>query len=292
MYFLSLFPKLIVPILLLATLKSPWQAPSVSTVQTRSIQKYQGKWYAGQNKLDITIDYDDRFVMEFKGQGRSWSAICYLEKVMECSGFGNDQSRGEFNIKLRARARRRRLKMGYALGGENLKERKRITFRRTAVENNTSAAKPPFKGCARGSEKVKPFNLAFEKQVLTIVNKERSRRGLSALKWDNKLALAARYHAADMAVENYFEHDSFDRNGSSLQKACRTFTRIGAFDKRPSAENIAAGSRTPEGVMKQWMNSPGHKRNILSAGSRRLGIGLYQHSNGKYGYYWVQNFGR
>ncbi|EAY23980.1 hemopexin repeat-containing protein [Microscilla marina] len=148
----------------------------------------------------------------------------------------------------------------------------------------------PFRGCAKGNEYVAPVNGAHEKEVLRLVNVERKKRGLQPLTWNTKMARAARYHAADMAHDNYFDHASYDRGG---QKVCATFTRIRKFGSG-SAENIAVGGSTPAGTMRQWMNSPGHKRNILSKGSKSLGVGYYYKPGlkNKWRHYWVQNFSR
>ena len=139
-----------------------------------------------------------------------------------------------------------------------------------------------FKGCATGKENIPAENEAFEKKVMEIVNAERKKVGKPAMTWDANLARAARYHAADMATEGYFEHDSFDVEKGVEKKVCSTFERIGKFGKG-YAENIAAGSSSPEGAMEQWMNSPGHKRNILSDNTT-IGVGYY-------GGHWVQVFG-
>ena len=148
----------------------------------------------------------------------------------------------------------------------------------------------PFRGCASGGERVPAVNANFEKEILRLVNVERKKRGLSSLTWNAKMARAARYHAADMAHDDYFNHASFDKGG---RQVCATFARIRKFGSG-SAENIAAGGNTPAGTMRQWMNSPGHKKNILSAGAKSLGVGYYYKSGlkNKWRHYWVQNFSR
>lgn len=146
----------------------------------------------------------------------------------------------------------------------------------------------PFRGCATGKERVRPVNANFEKEILRLVNVERKKRGLNSLTWNENMARAARYHAADMAHDDYFKHASLDKGG---REVCATFARIRKFGAG-SAENIAAGGNTPAGTMRQWMNSPGHKRNILSAGAKSLGVGYYYKPGlrNKWRHYWVQNF--
>ncbi len=147
--------------------------------------------------------------------------------------------------------------------------------------------------CPTGNEKVKSINQDFEKEVLKLTNKERKKRGLKKLKWNETLAYSARYHAQDMAEENYFEHSSFDRNSNGkLKEVCGTFDRVEAFIVfNYLAENISAGQVTPEAVVKSWMKSPGHRKNILGKNFSELGVGFYQSNNSEYEYYWVQNFG-
>lgn len=93
------------------------------------------------------------------------------------------------------------------------------------------------------------------------------------------LAEAARLHAVDMVMQNYFSHSSKDgRNFSTRAKQAN-------YSAFPSGENIAAGQRSPAQVMTSWMNSSGHRRNILSTGSNEIGVGLHN-------FYWVQVFGK
>jgi len=124
---------------------------------------------------------------------------------------------------------------------------------------------------------------AFEKRVLELVNEERAARGLSALKWSNELSNVARAHSKDMHDRGFFSHTSPD--GKS------PFDRIKAagISYSYAAENIAAGQSTPEAVVEGWMNSKGHRENILNANLKYLGVGFYEAAGG-YKYYWTQNF--
>jgi uncharacterized protein YkwD len=123
---------------------------------------------------------------------------------------------------------------------------------------------------------------ASEAKVLEITNKERAANGCGALVFDERLANAARGHSADMAAQNYFDHKSKD--GRSFVDRIKV-----AGYPSPGAENIAAGQPTPEAVMKGWMESPGHRANILNCGLKALGVGVAK--GGSFGIYWTQNFG-
>ncbi len=134
-------------------------------------------------------------------------------------------------------------------------------------------------------------NPAYEQRVVELVNIERDKVGLPPLKRVEALDQAARYHAQDMAVDAYFNHDSFDRTDAGLVKVCNWDTRIAGFYPAYSwlGENIAAGFGTPEDVMKVWMGSDGHRGNILNINYREFGVGFSP--GGPFSSYWVQDFG-
>jgi len=117
-------------------------------------------------------------------------------------------------------------------------------------------------------------------QVIELVNQERAGRNLPPLDYDYHLAVAAYRHAEDMAVNGYFDHVSQDGR--------RFDERIidAGYDAFPRAENIAYGYPTAEAVMVGWMNSEGHRANILDTVGNEIGVGHYPSVN-----MWVQNFG-
>jgi uncharacterized protein YkwD len=119
--------------------------------------------------------------------------------------------------------------------------------------------------------------------VLTLVNAERARAGCGALREDARLVRAARLHSQDMLARNYFSHDSPDGADPS-DRARREGYPSGV------GENIAAGYPTPQAVVAAWMDSPGHRANILDCRYRSTGVGFAQGSTG-YRTYWTQDFG-
>lgn len=123
---------------------------------------------------------------------------------------------------------------------------------------------------------------SFEKQVLDLVNEQRAQNGLSALVWDDALASVARAHSEDMRDRHFFSHTNPD--------GLSPFDRIKSYgiSYRSAGENIAAGQTTPAEVVQAWMNSSGHRANILNEGYTKLGVGYA--SGGSYGHYWTQNF--
>lgn len=123
---------------------------------------------------------------------------------------------------------------------------------------------------------------SIERQVVDLTNQERTKRGLKPLQLDWQLARVARYKSADMRDRGYFSHQS-PTYGSP-------FTMMKNFNisYRRAAENIAAGQRTPQQVVQAWMNSSGHRQNILDPNMTHIGVGYAK--GGSYGHYWTQMF--
>lgn len=146
---------------------------------------------------------------------------------------------------------------------------------------------PAFTGC--GGATAPPDNPGYLQQVVDLVNQVRLENNLPPLKRVAELDNAAAYHATDMTQDNYFEHDTYDRVNGDLKYVCAWSSRIESYYPGWSslAENIAAGYTTPASVMNGWMNSSGHKDNILSANNWEIGAGY-----SAAGDYWVQDFGQ
>ena len=121
-----------------------------------------------------------------------------------------------------------------------------------------------------------------ESEVFDLVNQERAIAGLHLLHWDNRLFDAARGHSEDMAEQNYFSHDSLDGRSFSDR-----ITEAG-YPWNACGENIAFGYSTPQTVMNAWMNSPGHRKNILSPRYSHTGVGVAVDDDGDY--YFTQLF--
>ena len=122
----------------------------------------------------------------------------------------------------------------------------------------------------------------YAQDVLNLVNEERAKVGLRLLTLSSTLMDGAAVRAKEAVT--YFSHTRPDGTD------CFTVVE----DTYPSyclAENLAAGSTTPEKVVEGWMNSEGHRANILSKQNSELGVGLVYDENSYYKYYWVQLFG-
>ncbi|MFC5804599.1 sigma-70 family RNA polymerase sigma factor [Streptomyces formicae] len=119
-------------------------------------------------------------------------------------------------------------------------------------------------------------------QVLALVNAERAKAGCGPVSANGELATAATGHSADMAARDYFDHTSPDGTdpGDRITAAGYSWSTYG--------ENIARGQQTPASVMESWMNSPGHRANILNCSFKELGIGVHDASGGPW---WTQAFG-
>jgi len=122
----------------------------------------------------------------------------------------------------------------------------------------------------------------IEHEVIQLTNQERAKHGLPALRANWELSRVARIKSNDMRDKRYFSHTS-PTYGSP-------FTMIKNFgiSYSTAAENIAAGQQTAQAVVSSWMNSPGHRANILNKNVTVIGVGLAK--GGSYGYYWTQMF--
>lgn len=130
-----------------------------------------------------------------------------------------------------------------------------------------------------------PPTTDFEEQVMALTNQERLAHGCASLTMNARLRAAAEGHSEDMAVNDLFSHTG--SNGSSpadrIQAQGYSYSTWG--------ENIAAGYASPESVVDGWMNSEGHRANILNCGFIHIGVGYYylQNDTGNR-HYWTQVF--
>jgi uncharacterized protein YkwD len=124
---------------------------------------------------------------------------------------------------------------------------------------------------------------ALENRVFELTNAERAKKGCTALRLDTRLRTAARGYSDEMARYGAWNHVGHD--GSSPGDRMR---RAGYDTSGGWAENIAKGYPTAEAVMQGWMNSTGHRTNILNCNLKALGVGVVR-SNGRL--YWTQDFG-
>ena len=122
-------------------------------------------------------------------------------------------------------------------------------------------------------------NLSFEEQVVALVNQQRAANGLSPLTLSTELSNVARVKSQDMHDNQYFSHTS-PTYGSPFDML-KTF----GISYRAAGENIAMGYATPEAVMDAWMNSAGHRANILNSSYTQIGVGYVADGN-----YWTQEF--
>lgn len=120
---------------------------------------------------------------------------------------------------------------------------------------------------------------AYEQEVIRLVNEIRAENGLNALTYDWELSRVARFKSQDMKDNHYFAHNS-PVYGTPFQMI-RNF----GISYRTAGENIARGYRTPQAVVDGWMNSSGHRANILNSSYTKIGVGYVPSGN-----YWTQMF--
>jgi len=121
--------------------------------------------------------------------------------------------------------------------------------------------------------------LAFENEVIRLVNEQRAKNGLQPLTANWELSRVARFKSQDMADNRYFSHTS-PTYGTPFQ-----MIKAFGLTYRTAGENIAYGQQTPQAVVNAWMNSSGHRANILNASYTQIGMGYVAK-----GHYWTQMF--
>ncbi|KAL3665536.1 hypothetical protein V7S43_009571 [Phytophthora oleae] len=129
------------------------------------------------------------------------------------------------------------------------------------------------------------YTSQYASSMLASVNAQRASQGLPPLCLNTKLMAASKGHSVDMASKNYMSHTGSDGSTMAMRVTATGYkwTRVG--------ENVAAGQVNVAAVMKSWMNSPGHRANILGDYTM-LGTAYAYSSGSTYGHYWTQNFGK
>lgn len=120
-----------------------------------------------------------------------------------------------------------------------------------------------------------------EDEVVILVNEARAKTGVGPLAIDGRLREAARAHSADMARRGFVAHNNPDGKSPAERMRAAGYEQAGA-------ENVARGQPRPTEVMRAWMNSPGHRANIVNPEFKSIGVGIHMADGGPW---WTQNFG-
>ncbi|MFJ9661957.1 sigma-70 family RNA polymerase sigma factor [Streptomyces griseoflavus] len=148
---------------------------------------------------------------------------------------------------------------------------------KAAPARTTAPAKPPAR--PKPEAPAAPPAGGPAAQVLSLTNTERAKAGCGPVKLDDRLARAAQLHSEDMSANDYFSHTG--QNGSSFVDRAKA-----QGHPSPGAENIARGQSSAASVMDAWMNSEGHRANILNCSLSSLGVGVTRND-----WTWTQVFG-
>ncbi|MBQ3115360.1 MAG: SafA/ExsA family spore coat assembly protein [Clostridia bacterium] len=119
----------------------------------------------------------------------------------------------------------------------------------------------------------------YENEVIRLVNEMRAKNGLNPLTADWELSRVARYKSQDMKDNNYFSHTS------PVYGTPFNMIKNFGISYKSAGENIAKGQKTPQAVVNSWMNSSGHRANILNSSYTKIGVGYVADGN-----YWTQMF--
>ncbi|SFW55410.1 Uncharacterized conserved protein YkwD, contains CAP (CSP/antigen 5/PR1) domain [Amycolatopsis australiensis] len=147
------------------------------------------------------------------------------------------------------------------------------TSETTRPTTSEAAAPPP---STKAAARVAPSTAA---QVIALVNDERANAGCKPLEEESHLTEAAQDYSDDMSARNFFSHTNPE--GVTFDQRIKN-----AGYAKPGAENIAKGQTSAQQVMDAWMNSEGHRANILNCSLTKIGVGVTTK-----GWYWVQDFG-
>lgn len=129
-------------------------------------------------------------------------------------------------------------------------------------------------------------NSSITDTIVALVNKERAAKNLPALVKNQALTNSAQGFATHLAQYNFLSHTGKD--GSTMVSRN---TASGYTNYKWMGENVASGQSTADQVMNSWMNSQGHRENILSANAKEIGVGYAYNPNSTYKYFWVEEFG-
>lgn len=144
-------------------------------------------------------------------------------------------------------------------------------------------------GLASGNEVAPSANKIQEQKLMELINQERKEQVMSPVKWDESLARAARYHANDMAKQDYLSNDSYDRIDDQLVFVIEASTRIDQFHSKNRVydQSITAGALSAESALLEWIGDEDAYDNIFNEENKSVGIGIAHDPNSTYGYYWV-----
>ncbi len=153
------------------------------------------------------------------------------------------------------------------------------TTEKAAADQNTASKAPATAEKTNTTTSAPSSVSAYEKKVVELTNAERQKQGLKPLQIDETLSKSARAKSQDMKDKNYFDHQS-PTYGSPFDMM-KSF----GISYKTAGENIAKGQKTPEEVVKAWMNSEGHRKNILNPNFTHIGVGYVES-----GSIWTQQF--
>ncbi|QGV77207.1 sigma-70 family RNA polymerase sigma factor [Streptomyces ficellus] len=162
------------------------------------------------------------------------------------------------------------------------KPKPKATPSRKTAEPRPEASPSRERSAPRPERPQAPSGGSFAEQVTALVNSERADNGCGPVSQNGQLDTAAQRHSEDMAARGYFDHTSPDGTdpGDRVTAAGYQWSTYG--------ENIARGQQSAASVMESWMNSPGHRANILNCSFKEIGLGVHQ---GQGGPWWTQVFG-
>ncbi len=245
------------------------------------VQKAEASGKIKLNKKEIILDKGKNCRLKLKNTKKQPSWSCSDPSIASVSPKGKVTAKKTGTVKITAKLGKKK----YTCTVKVKKQKTRPQEKNLEIIND----KIPFSPIAKEETKEKDVNEKnieeknnYAQQILELVNTERKKQGLSSVVLDEKLSQAANKRAKEIVTT--FSHTR--PNGES----CFTVLKEYNITYRTTGENIAAGQPTPESVMNSWMNSPGHRANILNGAFKKIGVGYVGTDGLGYRTYWVQLF--
>ena len=158
-----------------------------------------------------------------------------------------------------------------------------------ASEPAVTSMEKGYFGLATGKEVAPSYNKIQEELLLQMINERREALFMSPLKRENSLTRAARYHAYDMATQDYLRHESHDMINGNLVEVASTEDRVAQFHSRKHflAQNIAGGPQNAQETLDDWMLYDDEYDVLFDESSKKVGIGIFYDPDSEFKYYWV-----
>ncbi|MHA6252662.1 CAP domain-containing protein [Oceanobacillus sp. CAU 1775] len=269
------------------TLSDSWNNLSDEDISNQlklALEKLEKEWQVNIDEDEVTKEVVQEVTeLEEKKQEATNNPVPSKEQPKQNQETVNKeaQAKAQAEAKAKAEAERKAKQEAEAKAEADRKAQEKAEAERKAKEQAAAQAQQQQKQQEKPKQQTAPSNALsqFEQQVVDLTNQERAKAGLKPLQADTSLSGVAREKSRDMAVNNYFAHQSptYGSPFDMMKKYGISYNAAG--------ENIAKGQTSPQQVVTAWMNSAGHRANILNGNFTHIGVGYVSQGN-----HWTQMF--